>query len=195
MRGDRYGHRRLIGHVDPHHVDPHHIVAVRVPTSWRIAGHDRTWGQHPEMPAAHRIGDGHQPGSVTEDRLHLNLGDDVGHTGQDVIGAENGASYRQRLDHGEPVAGGLGHRVGHQGDGLRNVHPEPPGAAGPGQRCSQIEQQAVGLGGRQVHGQPCGSIETTGNVGDTGCCWVMQWMPPPRSKIGRASTSTTSRSG
>ncbi len=28
-----------------------------------------------------------------------------------------------------------------------------------------------------------------------GCCWVMQWMPPPRSKSGRASTPTTRRPG
>lgn len=28
-----------------------------------------------------------------------------------------------------------------------------------------------------------------------GCCWVMQWMPPPREKIGRASTLTTRRPG
>ncbi len=28
-----------------------------------------------------------------------------------------------------------------------------------------------------------------------GCCWVMQWIPPPRAKIGRASTVTTSRPG
>ena len=28
-----------------------------------------------------------------------------------------------------------------------------------------------------------------------GCCCVMQWMPPPRAKIGRASTVTTRRPG
>ena len=28
-----------------------------------------------------------------------------------------------------------------------------------------------------------------------GCCWVMQWMPPPRAKSGRASTPTTRRPG
>ena len=28
-----------------------------------------------------------------------------------------------------------------------------------------------------------------------GCCWVMQWMPPPRANSGRASTSTISRPG
>ena len=28
-----------------------------------------------------------------------------------------------------------------------------------------------------------------------GCCWVMQWMPPPRAKSGRASTVTTRRPG
>ena len=26
-----------------------------------------------------------------------------------------------------------------------------------------------------------------------GCCWVMQWMPPPRANSGRASTPTTCR--
>ena len=28
-----------------------------------------------------------------------------------------------------------------------------------------------------------------------GCCCVMQWIPPPRAKIGRASTISTFRSG
>ncbi len=28
-----------------------------------------------------------------------------------------------------------------------------------------------------------------------GCCWVMQWMPPPKANTSRASTCTTSRPG
>ena len=28
-----------------------------------------------------------------------------------------------------------------------------------------------------------------------GSCWVMQWMPPPKAKTSRASTSSTARPG
>ena len=37
---------------------------------------------------------------------------------------------------------------------------------------------------------PAGDLSRT-----FGCCWVMQWMPPPRAKSGRASTPTTRRPG
>ena len=32
-------------------------------------------------------------------------------------------------------------------------------------------------------------------VPSAGCCWVMQWIPPPRARMGRASTVTTRRPG
>jgi hypothetical protein len=136
MRGDRDRHGRLVGDLDPHGLGPG-------PPSGRSArvgtccGHDRTGRVAPEVSAADRVGDGDQPRPVAEYGLHLDLGHDVRHTGQDVIGTDHGSAHVEGGDHGEPVPGRFGHRVGHQGHGLGHVQPEPPCTAGPGQRRSQ----------------------------------------------------------
>ena len=74
-----------------------------------------------------------QPGAVVEDGLDPHLGDDVGHAGQDVVGAEHGAPGGDRLGEPAAVAGGLADGVGDERGGLRHVEPQAAGPSGAGQ--------------------------------------------------------------
>ncbi len=75
-----------------------------------------------------------------------------------------------------------------------------------GRRRAVIRVDAKEVGVDQVDGGRRARFECGAQLGDgclddvdhratAGCCWVMQWMPPPRAKIGRASTVTTRRPG
>ena len=115
------------------------------------------------MATTYRIGHGDQAGPVGKDSLHLDLGHDVGHTGQNVIGSDHPASDLERLSDPESVAGRLGHGIGHYGDGLGHVEPQTPVATRASQHCRQVQQQPVCLGRGEVHAQP--SVMT-----EAGCC-------------------------
>ena len=85
------------------------------------------------MPATDRIGDGDEAGTVGKDGLHLDLGHDVGHARQDISGSEHGPTPLQCVPYAESIPGRFGHGVGHNGDGFRDIQPEPPGLALAGQ--------------------------------------------------------------
>jgi hypothetical protein len=68
---------------------------VRIPVNpvlvamwaWR----DASGGFGPKVRSAYRIWDGDEPRPVVEHGLDMNLGDDVGHAGQDVARSEHRA--------------------------------------------------------------------------------------------------------
>ena len=105
-----------------------------------------------------------------------------------------GAARVGRLGFGDGVGIADDHRV-QSGRGVRSVVGVDAGEVGPdeldGGRAAGLERVAQ-FGDRGVddvdhRAPPAGATR--------GCCCVMQWMPPPREKSGRASTVTTSRPG
>ncbi len=75
----------------------------------------------------------------------------------------------------------------HLGRGGRaEAPPEPRGGGG-----GEAVEDVAGHVGASL--SPATDTEVRPRPQARGCCWVMQWMPPPRANSGRASTPTTRR--
>lgn len=69
---------------------------------------------------------------------------------------------------------------------------------GQGSQAQLTDERVAGVGRPIIGGGSLQAIEQGwGGIGHFtfGCCWVMQWMAPPRRAISAMSSCTTSRSG
>ena len=162
------------------------------------------------------------PGAEALDRERVPLRDEVGERGAAgggrepphevaVLGGVRDAV--ERTEHAPLRATGIGCRgLGHR-VGVVHHH----GVQGRRSAGGVVGRDATPIGVHQVDARGLARLQSPAQVGDArldhvdvigtvhvdhrltpstrGCCWVMQCTPPPRAKIGRASTPTTRRPG
>lgn len=142
-------------------------------------------------PGAPALADGRRGelvGGATDQRFRAGVGDVVGHRvgrvpaerelGQEDDGGAGGRGGQDPRAHHRPMLD----RVGVPADLDR-----PPCTGGVGEACMRAREGSDSAMRLYSWVASAGAPE--------GCCWVMQWMPPPWAKMSRASTSSTVRPG